>query len=59
MAYGEKEMSNIFYPNECAKEIVKVLERHNVTIFEMDKVLEIAKGMACSSTHVQSDKESE
>ena len=43
----------ISYPNECAKEIVRVLEKHNVTIFDMDRVLAIAKEMACSSTHVQ------
>ena len=49
----------VSYPNECAKEIVGVLEKHNVTIFGMDRVLEIAREMACSSTHVQSDKESE
>jgi len=50
---------NVSYPKECAKEIVEVLEKHNVTIFDMDRVLEIAREMACSSTHIQSDKESD
>lgn len=50
---------NILYPMECAKEIVQVLEKHGITIYEMDKVLEVAKGLAYSSTHVQSEKESE
>lgn len=47
---------NISHPMECAKEIVEVLEKHRVTIFEMDKVLEVAKELAYSSTHVQSGK---
>lgn len=51
--------TQVFYPKECAKEIVEVLEKHNVTILDIDKVLVTAKEMACSSTHVQSDKESE
>ena len=51
--------TKVSYPVGCAKEIVRVLEKHNVTIFDMDKVLEIAKDIARSSTHIQSDKESE
>ena len=39
----------------CAEEIVKVLEKHKVTIFDMDKVLEVAKDIAHSSTHIQSE----
>lgn len=49
---------NILHPMECAKEIVEVLEKHGITIFEMDKVLETAKGIAYSSTHVQSGERS-
>ncbi len=51
--------TQVSYPVECAKEIVGVLEKHNVTIFDMDKVLETAKDIARSSTYIQSDKESE
>jgi len=47
---------NILHPMECAKEIVEVLEKHGITIFEMDKVLETAKGIACSNTCVQSKR---
>lgn len=49
---------NILHPMECAKEIVEVLEKHGITIFEMDKVLEVTKRLAYSSTHVQSEKRS-
>lgn len=49
----------VLYPKECAKEIVKVLEKYNITIFDMDKVLETAKEVACSSTHIQSSNELE
>lgn len=51
--------AKVSYPNECAKEIVGVLEKYKVTIFDMDRVLAIAREMACSSTHIQLDKESE
>lgn len=50
--------TQVLNPVDCAKEIVQVLEKHKITIFEMDKVLETAKGLACSSTHIQSEKES-
>ena len=49
--------SKVLYPKECAKEIVKVLEKHNITISDMDKVLETAKEVACSNTHIQSGNE--
>lgn len=49
--------ARILYPEGCAQEIVKVLEKHNITIFDMDKVLETAKEIARSSTHIQSGNE--
>ena len=51
--------TQVSYPVECAKEIVGVLEKHNVTIFDMDRVLEVSKDIARSNTHIQSGKGSE
>lgn len=56
---GDTVATQILNPTDCAREIVEVLEKHGITIYEMDKVLETAKGIAYSSTHIQSEKESE
>lgn len=59
MKGGEKMATRVLNPVDCAKEIVQVLEKHNITISDMDIVLETAMGIARSSTHIQSEKESE
>lgn len=43
---------NVFSPVPCAEEIVKVLEKHEITVRNIDEVLEIAKDIALSNTCV-------
>lgn len=49
---NEKE-KNVFYPVPCAEEIVTVLEKHEVSVFNLEKVLAVAKDIAYASTKIQ------
>lgn len=52
------EKENIFSPAPCAEEIVAVLEKHGVSVLNLEKVLAVAKDMACASTKIQLKKSS-
>ena len=43
-------------PVPCAKEIVRVMEKHKILVRDIDKVLGIAKDIALSNTSVGSGK---
>lgn len=47
-----KEDGKIFDIAACAKEIVKVLEEHNVIIGNMDRVLDAVRDEIMSSTPI-------
>jgi hypothetical protein len=46
------EEKKAFEALSCAKEVVKVLERHHATVNDMERVLGIVKDMVLSSTLV-------
>ena len=57
MCQWEKEVREVeerkaFEALSCAKEVVKVLERHHATVNDMERVLDIVKDMVSSSTLV-------
>lgn len=47
------EKENVFSPVPCAEEIVAVLEKHGVSVLNMEKVLAVAKDIAYASTKIQ------
>ena len=47
------EEKKAFEALSCAKEVVKVLERHHATVNDMERVLDIVKDMVSSSTLVR------
>lgn len=49
----EVEEKKAFEALSCAKEVVKVLERHHATVNDMERVLDIVKDMVSSSTLVR------
>ncbi len=51
---SEKE-KDVFFPLPCAKEIVAVLAKHEVSILNMEKVLAVAKDIAYASTKIQAE----
>ncbi len=48
---------NVFCPVPCAEEIVKILEKHKITVRNIDKVLEMTKDIALSNTCVNTTRD--
>lgn len=44
---------DVFYPVPCAEEIVKVLEKYEVSVFDTERVLAMAKDIAYASTKIK------
>lgn len=50
----EDLQKKVFEINTCVNEVIHVLEKHNTTVGDMEKVLETVKETVLSSTLVQS-----
>ena len=49
------KMTGVLNPIPCAREIVSVLEKYNISIIDLDRVLAVAKDIAYASTIIQTN----
>ncbi len=49
------KMTGVLDPIPCAREIISVLEKHNISIVDLDRVLATTKHIVYASTIIQTN----